>query len=93
MNELLEFYTTSESTPPFIKPIAVEHANPPKCNGAKCGMSDHSASPAEARLNETLDELMPEMAELKEQVKRIVPQDVSLLLTGQTGTGKTPLRA
>jgi len=54
-------------------------------------MSDHSASPAEARLNETLDELMPEMAELKEQVKRIVPQDVSLLLTGQTGTGKTRL--
>jgi transcriptional regulator with PAS, ATPase and Fis domain len=40
---------------------------------------------------ETLHELMPDMVELREQVKRIVPQDVSLLLTGETGTGKTRL--
>jgi transcriptional regulator with PAS, ATPase and Fis domain len=31
------------------------------------------------------------MLELREQVKRVVPQDTTLLLTGETGTGKTRL--
>ena len=33
----------------------------------------------------------PEMAELREQVIRIAPQDITVLLTGETGTGKTQL--
>jgi transcriptional regulator with PAS, ATPase and Fis domain len=31
------------------------------------------------------------MAELMEQVRRIVPQDTTILLSGETGTGKTKL--
>jgi transcriptional regulator with PAS, ATPase and Fis domain len=37
------------------------------------------------------DAFPPEMFELREQVKRLVPQDITLLLTGETGTGKTRL--
>jgi two-component system, NtrC family, response regulator HydG len=32
-----------------------------------------------------------QMTELREQVKRVIPQDTTLLLTGETGTGKTRL--
>src|SRR5580765_3478472 len=32
-----------------------------------------------------------QMSELREQVKRVIPQDTTLLLTGETGTGKTRL--
>jgi DNA-binding NtrC family response regulator len=35
--------------------------------------------------------LAPEMVELMEQVRRVVPQETTLLLTGETGTGKTRL--
>jgi DNA-binding NtrC family response regulator len=37
------------------------------------------------------DAFPPEMVELREQVKRVIPQDTTLLLTGETGTGKTRL--
>jgi DNA-binding NtrC family response regulator len=37
------------------------------------------------------DAFPPEMIELREQIKRVVPQDTTLLLTGETGTGKTRL--
>ena len=37
------------------------------------------------------DAFPPEMCQIREQVHRIVPQDVTLLLTGETGTGKTRL--
>jgi two-component system, NtrC family, response regulator HydG len=33
----------------------------------------------------------PEMAELREHVVRVAPQDTTVLLTGETGTGKTRL--
>jgi two-component system response regulator HydG len=33
----------------------------------------------------------PEMVELMEQVRRVAPQDTTLLFTGETGTGKTRL--
>jgi DNA-binding NtrC family response regulator len=33
----------------------------------------------------------PEMAEMMEQVRRVAPQDTTLLFTGETGTGKTRL--
>jgi DNA-binding NtrC family response regulator len=33
----------------------------------------------------------PEMAELMEQLRRVAPQDTTLLFTGETGTGKTRL--
>jgi DNA-binding NtrC family response regulator len=35
--------------------------------------------------------LAPEMVELMEQVRRVGPQDTTLLFTGETGTGKTRL--
>jgi DNA-binding NtrC family response regulator len=35
--------------------------------------------------------LGPDMMELMEQLRRVVPQDTTLLLTGETGTGKTRL--
>jgi DNA-binding NtrC family response regulator len=35
--------------------------------------------------------LDPEMVELMEQVRRVAPQDTTLLFTGETGTGKTRL--
>jgi two-component system response regulator HydG len=91
MRDLLEFDTRCESAGPLQKRIAPRHFDAPKRHGVHGGAADSSASSAEARLTETLYELMPEMAELRDQVKRIVPQDVSLLLTGETGTGKTRL--
>lgn len=66
-----------------------ELANAPTINGARCDMSVNSISSSETHLEETVDDLMP--PEMIEQVKRVVPQDVSLLLTGETGTGKTRL--
>jgi DNA-binding NtrC family response regulator len=33
----------------------------------------------------------PEIAELMEQVRRVAPQDITILVTGETGTGKTHL--
>jgi two-component system response regulator HydG len=33
----------------------------------------------------------PQMAEMMEQVRRVAPQDTTLLFTGETGTGKTRL--
>lgn len=35
--------------------------------------------------------MAPEMAELMEQIRRIAPSDTTLMLTGETGTGKTRL--
>jgi two-component system response regulator HydG len=37
------------------------------------------------------DAFPPEMTTLREQVKRVIPQETTLLLTGETGTGKTRL--
>jgi DNA-binding NtrC family response regulator len=37
------------------------------------------------------DSFPPEMAALREQVRRVIPQDTTLLLAGETGTGKTRL--
>ena len=57
--------------------------------------ADESASaarPAEAAAEEALfDSSAPEMTRMREQVKRVVPQETTLLLTGETGTGKTRL--
>jgi DNA-binding NtrC family response regulator len=38
-----------------------------------------------------LDVFPPDMAEVREQIRRVVPQETTLLLTGETGTGKTRL--
>jgi two-component system response regulator HydG len=35
--------------------------------------------------------LVPEMAEMMTHVRRVIPQDTTLLFTGETGTGKTHL--
>src|SRR5438105_4960210 len=37
------------------------------------------------------DALPPGLAELEGQLRRVAPQDTTLLLTGETGTGKTCL--
>src|SRR6266481_3558938 len=37
------------------------------------------------------DAFPPEMTQMREQVKRVVPQETTLLLTGETGTGNTRL--
>jgi DNA-binding NtrC family response regulator len=38
-----------------------------------------------------LDLFPPEMARVRDQVRRVIPQETNLLLTGETGTGKTRL--
>ena len=38
-----------------------------------------------------LDVFPPDMAEVRDQIRRVVPQETTLLLTGETGTGKTRL--
>jgi two-component system, NtrC family, response regulator HydG len=51
-------------------------------------------SPADrivAEHDQFFDAIPPEMVQIREQVQRIVKQDVTLLLTGETGTGKTRL--
>lgn len=45
----------------------------------------------ERRLDAYFDGFPPEWNEFKEQVLRLAPQDTNLLLTGETGTGKTRL--
>jgi DNA-binding NtrC family response regulator len=61
------------------------------------GSANRSASecvPSEPQLGEEdrfFDAFPPEMIELREQVQRVIPQDTTLLLTGETGTGKTRL--
>ena len=47
-----------------------------------------SSSPRE---DPFLDAFPPEMAQVREQIRRVVPQETTLLLTGETGTGKTRL--
>jgi two-component system response regulator PilR (NtrC family) len=42
-------------------------------------------------LDPFLDAFPPEFQLLREQLRRVVPQDTTLLLTGETGTGKTRL--
>jgi transcriptional regulator with PAS, ATPase and Fis domain len=46
---------------------------------------------AELQLVETYFDAAPAMALLREQVLRVAPQNTSILLTGETGTGKTHL--
>src|SRR3954470_21072648 len=50
-------------------------------------------NPAEANTVATdfFEALPPGMAELEEQLRRVAPQDTTLLFTGETGTGKTRL--
>jgi transcriptional regulator with PAS, ATPase and Fis domain len=45
---------------------------------------------AEYKFDSYFDEA-PSMAQLREQVMRVAPQDTSILLAGETGTGKTRL--
>src|SRR5438309_668 len=48
-------------------------------------------SAAGAGADALLDALPPEMKGLQEQIRRVAPQDTTLLLVGETGTGKTRL--
>jgi transcriptional regulator with PAS, ATPase and Fis domain len=42
-------------------------------------------------VDSVLDALPPEMRGLQEQIRRVAPQETTLLLVGETGTGKTRL--
>jgi DNA-binding NtrC family response regulator len=42
-------------------------------------------------LDPLLDAFPPEFRQLREQLRRVLPQETTLLLTGETGTGKTRL--
>jgi DNA-binding NtrC family response regulator len=66
-----------------------EMANGTKINRAHSDTPETAISLPEECLDETDDELIS--SEMIGQVKRVVPQDISLLLTGETGTGKTRL--
>src|SRR5207248_209117 len=57
------------------------------------GMSEPPAdtAPASNAADPFFCVMAPEMVELMEQVRRVAPQDTTLLFTGQTGTGKTRL--
>ena len=50
-----------------------------------------AADPLTIEHDHFFDAFPPEMCQIREQVHRVVPQDVTLLLTGETGTGKTRL--
>src|SRR5207302_11306557 len=64
--------------------VRVRHAPPAPLSGAavpasRCPTSEFIFRPSEA------------MQGLMEQVRRVAPQDVSIILGGETGTGKTRL--
>jgi DNA-binding NtrC family response regulator len=44
-----------------------------------------------AQADPFFDAFPAEMAQLREQIRRVIPQETTLLLTGETGTGKTRL--
>ncbi len=52
------------------------------------GSSPHTLT---APLTDFFDALPSGMSELEEQLRRVAPQDTTLLFTGETGTGKTRL--
>lgn len=60
------------------------------------GVENDSAAPVEKKSNapksvQTSYVLDPEMVEIMDQVRRVTGQETTLLLTGETGTGKTRL--
>jgi transcriptional regulator with PAS, ATPase and Fis domain len=50
-----------------------------------------AAPDSPSHLDPFFDAFPPEMHQMREQVHRLIPQDTTLLLTGETGTGKTRL--
>jgi DNA-binding NtrC family response regulator len=52
---------------------------------------DPAALADKAETGVLLDDLSADLHHLREQVRRVAPQETTLLLTGQTGTGKTRL--
>lgn len=57
------------------------------------GIDDTSRRSADvpARLHSKNYALPPEMLDIMEQLRRVIPQETTLLLVGETGTGKTQL--
>jgi len=53
--------------------------------------AEAEARPEIDSLDPYLDAFPPEFQVLREQLRRVVPQDTTLLLSGETGTGKTRL--
>jgi two-component system, NtrC family, response regulator HydG len=55
-------------------------------------VGDDTPPPPEGKgLDQFFNVSGPEMLELMEQVRRVIPQDTTILLSGETGTGKTRL--
>ena len=59
-------------------------------NGAN-GVGSSKEDSEAAGEHSLFDAFPSEMTQMREQVKRVVPQETTLLLTGETGTGKTRL--
>src|SRR5437773_703047 len=71
-------YSAVNPDSPTQRPVAARGAAPPK---QREGMED----------DPFLDVFPPAMAEVRGQIRRVIPQETTLLLTGETGTGKTRL--
>jgi two-component system response regulator PilR (NtrC family) len=57
---------------------------------APTGAAQRSAGQT-AETEPFLDTLLPGLSEVEKQIRRVAPQDATLLLSGETGTGKTRL--
>ena len=51
----------------------------------------HEASAGSEGLDPLLDAFPHDFRQFREQLRRVLPQETTLLLTGETGTGKTRL--
>src|SRR5271163_4943129 len=62
----------------------------PKMSNALGSVTRVPESPV-AQQDPFFDAFPAEMLQMRDQVSRLIPQDTTLLLTGETGTGKTRL--
>jgi DNA-binding NtrC family response regulator len=62
---------------------------PPAGNERDSSLSEPERGPGDR--DSFFDAFPPEMAELRDHVLRVAPQETTMLLTGETGTGKTRL--
>jgi DNA-binding NtrC family response regulator len=84
--DFLELPTDLEKLAQIVVALTLRVHFPPR--GASARGPDDAPAPAE----EALQELVTvDMGDLITQVRRIAPQDSTLLLSGETGTGKTAL--
>jgi two-component system response regulator PilR (NtrC family) len=74
------------------EPLTNGFAKRSRIGGSLEAIGSHRQDAAEFdSLDPFLDAFPPEYRQLREQLRRVVPQETTLLLTGETGTGKTRL--